>query len=257
MPVVHPPRPNAPPQNPTAAERDPRLPVIDVTDLSFSYPDGRRALAGVSLAILPGEKVALVGPNGAGKSTLMLHLNGILGDKNSPVRVGGLPMSKENLPVIRGRVGLVFQNPDDQLFSPTVFEDVAFGPLHMGLPEAEVRRRAAVALEQVGMAGAEDRLSHHLSIGQKKRVALATVLAMDPEILVLDEPTAGLDPRGRRQLIALLRDLPRSMLVSTHDMALVAELFPRMVIMDEGRIVADGATGQLLASPALLEAHGL
>ena len=257
MPVVHPARPGAPSPGQTIAERDPRLPVIDVADLSFSYPDGRRALSGVSLAILPGEKVALVGPNGAGKSTLMLHLNGILGDKDSPVRVGGLPMSKENLPVIRGRVGLVFQNPDDQLFSPTVFEDVAFGPLHMGLPEAEVRRRAAVALEQVGMAGAEDRLSHHLSIGQKKRVALATVLAMDPEILVLDEPTAGLDPRGRRQLIALLRDLPRSMLVSTHDMALVAELFPRMVIMDEGRIVADGVTGQLLASPALLEAHGL
>jgi len=257
MPVVHPARPGVPSPGQTIAERDPRLPVIDVADLSFSYPDGRRALAGVSLAILPGEKVALVGPNGAGKSTLMLHLNGILGDKDSPVRVGGLPMSKENLPIIRGRVGLVFQNPDDQLFSPTVFEDVAFGPLHMGLPEAEVRRRAAVALEQVGMAGAEDRLSHHLSIGQKKRVALATVLAMEPEILVLDEPTAGLDPRGRRQLIALLRDLPRSMLVSTHDMALVAELFPRMVIMDEGRIVADGATGQLLATPALLEAHGL
>ena len=256
MPVVHPARPGASPGQ-TIAERDPRLPVIDVADLSFSYPDGRRALSGVSLAILPGEKVALVGPNGAGKSTLMLHLNGILGDKDSPVRVGGLPMSKENLPVIRGRVGLVFQNPDDQLFSPTVFEDVAFGPLHMGLPEAEVRRRAAVALEQVGMAGAEDRLSHHLSIGQKKRVALATVLAMDPEILVLDEPTAGLDPRGRRQLIALLRDLPRSMLVSTHDMALVPELFPRMIIMDEGRVVADGATGQLLATPALLEAHGL
>ena len=257
MPVVHPPRPGAPPQNPATAERDPRLPVIDVADLSFSYPDGRRALAGVSLAILPGEKVALVGPNGAGKSTLMLHLNGILGDKDSPVRVGGLPMTKENLPIIRGRVGLVFQNPDDQLFSPTVFEDVAFGPLHMGLPEAEVRRRAAVALEQVGMAGAEDRLSHHLSIGQKKRVALATVLAMDPEILVLDEPTAGLDPRGRRQLIALLRDLPRSMLVSTHDMALVAELFPRMIIMDEGRVVADGATARLFAAPELLEAHGL
>ena len=257
MPVVHPARPGAPSPGQTIAERDPRLPVIDVADLSFSYPDGRRALSGVSLAILPGEKVALVGPNGAGKSTLMLHLNGILADKNSPVRVGGLPMSKENLPVIRGRVGLVFQNPDDQLFSPTVFEDVAFGPLHMGLPEAEVRRRAAVALEQVGMAGAEDRLSHHLSIGQKKRVALATVLAMDPEILVLAEPTAGLDPRGRRQLIALMRDLPRSMLVSTHDMALVAELFPRMIIMDEGRVVADGATGQLLATPELLEAHGL
>ena len=258
MPVVHPARQSAPPQEPSpAADRSLDEPVITVTDLSFSYPDGRQALAGVSLAIRPGEKVALVGPNGAGKSTLMLHLNGILGDKHAPVRVAGLPLTKEHLPVIRGRVGLVFQNPDDQLFSPTVFEDVAFGPLHMGLPEAEVRRRAAVALEQVGMAGSEDRLSHHLSIGQKKRVALATVLAMDPEILVLDEPTAGLDPRGRRQLIGLLRDLPRSMLVSTHDMALVVELFPRTIVMDEGRIVADGATGQLLAMPEFLEAHGL
>lgn len=258
MPVVHPGRKTTPLQeNLPAADRPAGEPVIAVTDLSFSYPDGRQALAGVSLAIRSGEKVALVGPNGAGKSTLMLHLNGILGDKHAPVRVCGLPLSKEHLPVIRGRVGLVFQNPDDQLFSPTVFEDVAFGPLHMGLPEAEVRRRAAVALEQVGMAGAEDRLSHHLSIGQKKRVALATVLAMDPEILVLDEPTAGLDPRGRRQLIGLLRDLPRSMLVSTHDMALVVELFPRMVVMDEGAVVADGPTADILARPAFLEAHGL
>lgn len=256
MPVVHSTPAGDRPRTPSAAP-DPQLPVIEMTGLSFSYPDGRRALDGVSLAIRPGEKVALVGPNGAGKSTLMLHLNGILGDKESPVRVGGLPLTKENLPIIRGRVGLVFQNPDDQLFSPTVLEDVAFGPLHMGLPEDEVRRRAAVALEQVGMAGAEDRLSHHLSIGQKKRIALATVLTMEPEILVLDEPTAGLDPRGRRQLIALLRDLPRSMLVSTHDMALVAELFPRMVVMDEGRIVADDATDRLLALPDLLEAHGL
>lgn len=259
MPVVHPSHTNAPARNESQAATDlgPPGPVLDVAGLTFSYPDGRQALAGVSLAIMPGEKVALVGPNGAGKSTLMLHLNGILGDKLSPVRVGGLAMTKENLPVIRGRVGLVFQNPDDQLFSPTVFEDVAFGPLHMGLPEVEVRRRAAVALEQVGMAGAEDRLSHHLSIGQKKRVALATVLAMDPEILVLDEPTAGLDPRGRRQLISLLRDLPRTMLVSTHDMALVVELFPRMIVMDEGRIVADGETRELLAVPEFLEAHGL
>jgi cobalt transport protein ATP-binding subunit len=235
----------------------PQGPVIEVKNLTFSYPDGRRALSGVSLAILAGEKVALVGPNGAGKSTLMLHLNGILGDRHSPVWVGGLAMTKEHLPVIRWRVGLVFQNPDDQLFSPTVFEDVAFGPLHLGLPEDEVRRRASVALEQVGMAGAEGRLSHHLSIGQKKRVALATVLAMDPDILVLDEPTAGLDPRGRRQLIGLLRDLPRSMLVSTHDMALVVELFPRMIVMDEGLIVADGPTGEILARPDFLEAHGL
>lgn len=252
MPVVHPshePAPHAP--------TDTHAPVIAIDGLTYAYPDGLEALRGVSLRIMPDEKVALVGPNGAGKSTLMLHLNGILGAPESPVRVCGLPLTKEHLPVIRGRVGLVFQNPDDQLFSPTVFEDVAFGPLHMGLPEAEVRRRAAVALQQVGLPGFEERLPHHLSIGQKKRVAIATVLAMEPEILVLDEPTAGLDPRGRRLLIDLLRALPRTMLVSTHDIWLVDELFPRMIVMDEGQIVADGATAGLLADTPLLEAHGL
>jgi cobalt transport protein ATP-binding subunit len=201
--------------------------------------------------------VALVGPNGAGKSTLMLHLNGILGDKNSPVRICGLPMDKANLPVIRGRVGLVFQNPDDQLFSPTVFEDVAFGPLHLGLPEADVRRRTAEALRAVGMAGFEDRMPHHLSVGQKKRVAIATILSMQPDILVLDEPTAGLDPRGRRQIIDLLRALPQTMLVSTHDMALVAELFPRTIVLDDGCLIADGPTAAVLSDEAFLEAHGL
>jgi energy-coupling factor transporter ATP-binding protein EcfA2 len=180
-----------------------------------------------------------------------------LGDAAAPVAINGRSLSKENLPAIRAWIGLVFQNPDDQLFSPTVFDDVAFGPLHMGYAEAGVRERVAGALAQVGMGGFEGRLSHHLSLGQKKRVAVATVLAMDPQILVLDEPTAGLDPRGRRQLIHLLRDLPLTMLVSTHDMALVHELFPRMVIMDEGRIVADGETAVLLNDGALLDAHGL
>lgn len=232
-------------------------PMLAIRDLTYRYPDGFPALRGVDLSLMTGEKVALVGPNGAGKSTLMLHVNGILGDEGSPVKVAGLALSRANLPRIRGLVGLVFQNPDDQLFSPTVFEDVAFGPLHMGLAEDEVRRRAEWALEQVGMAGSGERLSHHLSLGQKKRVAIATVLSMRPEILVLDEPTAGLDPRGRRQLITLLRELPQTMLVSTHDMALVHELFPRMVIMDEGLIVADGAAAALLADEPLLEAHGL
>jgi cobalt transport protein ATP-binding subunit len=231
--------------------------IVEIQNLTFHYPDGFPALSGVTLAIRPGEKVALVGPNGAGKSTLMLHLNGILGESAAPVQINGLPLTRENLPHIRAQVGLVFQNPDDQLFSPTVFDDVAFGPLHMGYAEAEVRGRVSRALEQVSMAGFEKRLSHHLSLGQKKRVAIATVLAMDPQILVLDEPTAGLDPRGRRQLIHLLRDLPLTMLVSTHDMALVGELFPRMIIMDEGRIVADGPTAELLNDAALLEAHGL
>lgn len=231
-------------------------PALAVKNLSFSYPDGHPALQNVSLRVGRGEKVALVGPNGAGKSTLMLHLNGILG-QNSPIQIAGMPVSRDNLPVIRAKVGLVFQNPDDQLFSPTVFEDVAFGPLHMGLPESEVRVRVSTALEQVGMSEFAGRLSHHLSVGQKKRVAIATVLSMEPEILVLDEPSAGLDPRARRSLITLLQALPLTMLVSTHDMLMVKELFPRMVIMDEGRVVADGPTRALMADRALLEAHGL
>ena len=232
-------------------------PTLHINNLTFSYPDGHQALHGISLQIERGEKVALVGPNGAGKSTLMLHLNGILGKNNTAVQIAGLEMKKTNLPLIRAKVGLVFQNPDDQLFSPTVFEDVAFGPLHMGLPEATVRDRVAHALAQVGIADFGKRLSHHLSIGQKKRVAIATVLAMEPDILVLDEPSAGLDPRGRRALINLLRELPVTMLVSTHDMALVQELFARTIIMDDGRIVADGETAVLLNDDQLLEKHGL
>ena len=251
MPITH-----AAPVHPPLPE-DIGAPLIAVKNLSFSYHDGLPALRDVTLALHRGEKVALVGPNGAGKSTLMLHLNGLLGDERSPVTVGGLHLTRANLPLIRARVGFVFQNPDDQLFSPTVFDDVAYGPLYMGFAEDEVRRRVIRALDQVGMAGFEKRLSHHLSVGQKKRVAIATVLAMDPEILVLDEPTAGLDPRGRREFMNLLRHLPVSMLVSTHDMQLVSELFPRLVVLDEGRVVADGATAVLLADAPFLEAHGL
>lgn len=229
---------------------------IEIQDLSYSYPDGHTALRGVSLSIPPCEKVALVGPNGAGKSTLLLHLNGILRGEGV-VRVAGLEVNKDNLGRVRSCVGLVFQAPDDQLFSPTVYEDVAFGPIYQGLPEAEVRARTEEALRVVGMNDYARRVSHHLSMGEKKRIAIATVLSMKPEILALDEPTSGLDPRARRGLINLLRDLPLTMLVSTHDMHMVRELFPRMVIMDEGRVVADGATRELLEDAALLEAHGL
>lgn len=253
MPVIH---PDQYIEAAAAISLNGSKPALAVKNLSFSYPDGHPALQDVSLQVGRGEKVALVGPNGAGKSTLMLHLNGILG-QNSPIQIAGMPVSRDNLPVIRAKVGLVFQNPDDQLFSPTVFEDVAFGPLHMGLPESEVRARVSTALEQVGMSQFADRLSHHLSVGQKKRVAIATVLSMEPEILVLDEPSAGLDPRARRSLITLLQALPLTMLVSTHDMLMVKELFPRMVIMDEGRVVADGPTRALMADRVLLEAHGL
>jgi cobalt/nickel transport system ATP-binding protein len=230
--------------------------VLQVHDLHFSYHDGLAALRGVSFEMCEGEKVALVGPNGAGKSTLMLHLNGILSGHGT-VRVGDNSLTRDNLPVIRSMVGLVFQNPDDQLFSPTVFEDVAFGPLHMGLPMGEIESRVKSALEAVRMSGFRDRLSHHLSVGEKKRIAIATVLSMNPQILVLDEPSAGLDPRARRTLINLLRELPITMLVSTHDMKLVQELFPRTIVMDEGQIVADSQTKDILQNEELLTAHGL
>lgn len=231
-------------------------PAVKLTNLTFSYPDGRKVLHSVSMVINEGEKVALVGPNGAGKSTLLLHLNGILRGKGL-VTVRGMEVGDRNLGRVRNEVGLVFQQPDDQLFSPTVLEDVAFGPLHMNLDEEEVHRRVSWALAQVGMEGFEERLSHRLSLGEKKRIAIATVLAMTPAILALDEPSGELDPRSRRGLIGLLRDLPQTMLVATHDMRLVNELLPRTVILDAGRIVADGPTPQILSDAALLHRHGL
>ena len=230
--------------------------ILQVKDLHFAYPGGLEALKGVSISLTTGEKVGLVGPNGAGKSTLMLHLNGILRG-NGAVSVAGLTMTDKNLPVIRAIVGLVFQNPDDQLFSPTVFDDVAFGPLHMGFSEEIVYQRVESALNAVQMSGFQERLSHHLSMGQKKRIAIATVLSMEPQILVLDEPSAGLDPRARRSLISLLDEIPMTMVVSTHDLRMVKELFTRMIIMDHGEIIADGKTSDLLNDEALLEAHGL
>jgi len=230
--------------------------VLCVRDLHFSYPDGHSALHGVSFKMNNGEKAALVGPNGAGKSTLMLHLNGIL-NGHGEIEIGGQRLTRDNLPAIRAMVGLVFQNPDDQLFSPTVFEDVAFGPLHMGLPEKDVRARVEAALAAVRMSAYHDRLSHHLSVGEKKRIAIATVLSMNPSVLILDETSAGLDPRARRTLINLLRELPITMLVSTHDMTMVKELFPRTIVMDEGMIVADDLTPKILDDEKLLTAHGL
>ena len=225
--------------------------------IHFCYPDGFEALKGVDLVVRRGEKVALVGPNGAGKSTLMLHLNGILAPTHGSVWIAGIKVERASLKRIRAMVGLVFQDPDDQLFSPTVFDDVAFGPLHMGIAEADIHSRVDRALAAVGMAGFERRMPHHLSLGQRKRAALATVLSMDPSVLAFDEPSAGLDPRGRRELIKLLQGLEQTVLVSTHDMRLVAEVFPRVVVMDEGQIVADGPTESILSDDPLLQAHGL
>jgi len=235
---------------------DSQLPILDINQLHFSYPDGQNALKGISLTLDSREKVALVGPNGSGKSTLFLNIIGILQGEGT-IYVGGIEVNDGNLPTIRAIVGFVFQNPDDQLFSPTVYEDVAFGPLYMGLSEEMVQEKVENALDLVHMGEYSSRLSHHLSQGEKKRISIATVLSMEPEILLLDEPTAGLDPRSRRNLIQLLEELPQSMLVATHDLLMVRELFPRMIVLDCGTVVADGETKEVLKNEELLETHGL
>jgi cobalt transport protein ATP-binding subunit len=232
-------------------------PSLLVEDVAFAYPDGHQALFGVDLRIDPGERVALLGPNGAGKTTLVLHLNGILRAGRGSISVAGLPVTKANLREIRSRVGIVFQDPDDQLFMPTVGEDVAFGPRNLGLPEPEVAARVAEALQQVGMAGFADRPPHHLSFGQRRRVAVATVLSMHPEILVLDEPSSNLDPAGRRELAEVLEALPVTLLMVTHDLPYALQLCGRSVVLDDGVVVADGPTRELLADAALLGAHRL
>jgi cobalt/nickel transport system ATP-binding protein len=232
-------------------------PSLLVEDLAFAYPDGHQALYGVDLRIERGERVALLGPNGAGKTTLVLHLNGILRAGRGRVTVAGLPVQKPALQEVRRRVGIVFQDPDDQLFMPTVGEDVAFGPRNLGLPEPEVAARVVEALEQVGMAGYADRPPHHLSFGQRRRVAVATVLAMHPEILVLDEPSSNLDPAGRRELAEVLQALPVTLLMVTHDLPYALQLCPRSVILDGGAVVADGPTRDLLADERLLGGHRL
>jgi cobalt transport protein ATP-binding subunit len=231
--------------------------MLELNNLCYTYPDGTEALRGISLHIGEGEKVALVGPNGAGKSTLLLHLNGVLRCSSGAVQVCGRPIVDETIRQVRAQVGMVFQDPDDQLFSPTVFDDVAFGPLHMGLDEQDVRGRVSLALDQVGMAGFERRMPHHMSLGQRKRVAIATVLSMTPSVLALDEPSAGLDPRARRSLIELLRALPQAMIVSTHDMRMVAEVFPRTVVLDKGQVAFDGPSEAILGDGELLERYGL
>ena len=230
--------------------------VIEVEQLSYTYAEGTPALREVTFSLAHGETVGLIGPNGAGKSTLLLHLNGLLQGKGE-VRVGGLSTRNGPLREIRRRVGLVFQDPDDQLFMPSVRDDVAFGPLHLGLPEEEALARVDWALDQVGMQGVENRSPHHLSFGERKRVALATVLAMEPEVLVLDEPTANLDPRARRQLLNLLPTLPQTKLLATHDLEAVVELCERVLLLDQGQIFADGPPAEILRDASLLAAHGL
>ena len=231
--------------------------IVEVRDLCFAYPDGTEALKGVSFRITHGESVALVGANGAGKSTLLLHLNGYLTPTRGEVRIGETPLVRETAAAVRRAVGMVFQDPDDQLFMPSVCDDVAFGPLNAGLPADEVECRVVSALEQVGMAHLRDRPPYKLSAGEKRAVAIATVLAMSPDVLVMDEPSSHLDPRGRRRLIELLKTFKHTKIIATHDLELVVELCSHVIVLDDGRVVAEGQTAELLNDETLMLAHGL
>jgi cobalt transport protein ATP-binding subunit len=236
------------------------IPAAEVRDLRYGYGDAPDALRGISFSVAQGECVGIVGPNGAGKSTLLLHLNGILPDEpdlRSSILIDGQPITKANLPEVRRSVGLLVQDPDDQIFCPTVFEDVAFGPVQLGVSEPELGRIVRAALAQVRLDGFEQRLPHHLSLGEKRRVCLAGVLTCEPKILVLDEPTAGLDPRGRRELIALLGSLSATRIVASHDLDMIVALCSRVIVLDRRAVVASGPTVEVLSDEPLMLAHGL
>jgi cobalt/nickel transport system ATP-binding protein len=228
--------------------------LVEIKQLHHVYPDGSVALRDVSLRILHGEAVAIVGANGAGKSTLLLHLNGTLLPSAGTIRIGGMAVSKENLPAIRRTVGMVFQDPDDQLFMPTVYDDVAFGLHNMRVDAAEIDRRVAQALALVDAGALQEKPPYHLSAGEKKRVAIATVLAMCPDILVLDEPTSGLDPRARRQLIALLHGFHHTRIITSHDLDMVVDSCKRTIVLHEGQVLADGPTLEIFRNEELLTA---
>ncbi|MBU0479552.1 MAG: energy-coupling factor ABC transporter ATP-binding protein [Proteobacteria bacterium] len=231
--------------------------IVAVKDLHYTYPDGTEALNGVSFRIEHGESVAIIGANGAGKSTLLHHLNGYITPGSGSVQIGDYPLTRETIQYVRRSVGMVFQNPDDQLFMSTVFDDVAFGPLNLGLPVEEVQKRVHEALTTVGLPHLADRPPHRLSSGQKRRVAIASVLSMSPDILVMDEPSSGLDPKARRQLIELLASFKHSKIIATHDLDMVLDLCERTIVMHEGLVKADGPTMEIFHNPELLEASCL
>jgi cobalt/nickel transport system ATP-binding protein len=234
----------------------PNQPLIEVRGLSYTYPDGHEALHDISLLIHRGEKIGIVGGNGAGKSTLLLHFNGILSGAGGIIIFGMAP-DHANIREIRRRVGVVFQNPDDQLFSPTVYDDVAFGPRNLGLSEEEVALRVGESLDAVGLAGFEERSAFHLSFGEKKRAAIATVLAMGPDIIALDEPTSNLDPKGKREMSEFLEKLGGTQIIVTHNLELVRKHCDRAVVMREGRIVADGSPSDIFTDAEFLKSNEL
>ena len=231
--------------------------IIAAKDLCYTYPDGTRGIKDVSFRITHGESVAIVGSNGAGKSTLLLHLNGYLLPTRGTLRIGDFPLSKKNLKAVRRTVGMVFQDPDDQLFMPTVFDDVAFGPLNLGLPPEEVEDVVVRALDTVGISHLKERPPYRLSGGEKRAVAIATVLSMSPDILVMDEPTSGLDPRARRRLIELLKTFKHTKVIATHDLDMAVDLCERTIVIYEGSVTADGPTLELLQDETLLTRSGL
>ncbi len=232
-------------------------PAVRVVGLSFAYPDGTAALHGLDLEIARGERIAVLGPNGAGKSTLMLHLNGVLTAGSGEIHIGGTRLDRGTVREIRRRVGVVFQDPDDQLFMPTVEQDVAFGPANFGVRGAALTESVRFALEAVGMSDRADRSPARLSLGERRRAALATVLACRPEVLVLDEPAANLDPVARRELADILLTLPTTLVLVTHDLPYARRVCDRAVVLDGGRVVADGAIEDILGDAGLLAAHRL
>ena len=231
--------------------------LLEFREVRFRYPDGTEALKGVSFRITHGESVGLVGANGAGKSTALLHTNGHLLPTSGEVTVGEVPVRKDTRQEVRRKVGVVFQNPDDQLFMPTVFDDVAFGPLNLGLPPERVRERVREALRLVGALALADKAPHHLSGGQKSAVAIATVVAMEPDILVMDEPAASLDPKSRRGVIGLRNSFHHSKIVASHDLDLILDVCRRCLVMREGAVVADGPAAEILSNATLLSENNL
>jgi len=230
---------------------------IEIKGLSYTYSDGPTALESIDLKIYHGETIALVGPNGAGKSTLLSHLNGVIPKQSGRIIILGTEMNRKNINEIRGKVGLVLQDPEDQLFMATVFDDVAFGPVNMDLPEDRIRKRVKMALKKVGLDGYDDRCPHHLSIGEKKKVSIATILSMRPRIILMDEPTSNLDPCARNKMIGTINELGTTSIIASHDIEMLLETCHRALLLNRGRIVEDGPAEDILTDPKLLKKHGL